>query len=1257
MPRLPHQLRRPLARTLLPSIAAILVVVPCATLGAQSTAEIVRGRVTDDSAHVVVGAQVHVTRGPDRLVLQATTDSSGRYSVRFDTGTGDYLVSVSAAMLRTARRRVQRQGSERELVADFVLARDLTMLATVKVTATRPVRASNTVSPTTAETGASEKWSDGVSGQLSPTTAGNLGAIAGTVPGVTMGAGGPSILGSGPESNLTTLNGMGLSGGSIPRAARTETRVTGASFDPTRGGFAGANIDVRLGPGDRFYQRRNGFFTLDAPQLQFTDPVGRALGSRSGGFRGSLGADGELIRAALTYNVAVDVARSVSDPATLLAADRETLLHAGIDPDSVDRLLAIAGPIGLPLSGSGVPADRRRDALTWLGRLDDTRDTLQTRALTTYFGTVREGALGFGPLTAPSAGGERREKTMGAQLTHGAFVGPGRRVLTETRFAAGRVDDEVTPYRTVPGAQVQVRSATLDDRSDVTGLTVGGNPYLSSDERRWTLEGANETAWNAKGSRHRFKGLLWARGDGLRQEAVGNAFGSYSFASLEELAANDPSSFTRTLSQPVRRGTTWNGAAALAHRFVPSRFFSVLYGARVEGSAFGDAPPRNAALEQALGVRTGVAPTRVHVSPRAGFSFQYNRDKDNGSGTSMSPVGKFYRGNAGVIRGGIGEFRDLLRPNVLADASAGAGLPGSTEILSCIGDAVPVPDWERFLADPSTIPTSCAGGGGVLAERAPAVTLIDPSYDVPRSWKASLDWNTNIGRWMVRVGGLASYDLSQPGTVDANFAGVPRFALGDDGRAVYVSPSSIDAGSGAVSAVESRRSGDFGRVAVRTSDLRGYGGQLTFGLAPDVFKFRGPGGAFASVAYTLQQTRRQYRGFDGAGFGDPRAKEWAAGPNDARHVVLLQGGFRTDAIGTLTLFSRLQSGLPFTPVVQGDVNGDGRSGDRAFIPDPATADASLATQLRDLMDDGSPAARECLRRYQGRVAERNGCRGPWTQSLNVQWSPRLPGALRRYARRVTPTVYFQNPLGGIDQLVHGSEGMRGWGTTTAPDAALLVPRGFDAATRRFQYDVNPRFGDTRGARSLVREPFRVTIDVSVNLSTDFSLQQLRRALEPVRTKDGWARRSADSLTAFYLSRTSDIHTALLAESDSLFLSNAQVAALRAADSVFSERVRALYIPLGEYLARIPEGIASKAALDTVAATEKAYWKVFWEQPEIADAIITPTQRDLFPMLKGMLAVEKKDRENSQWQFGNPVKLRPGSPTTAAPEMRLRRPVP
>src|SRR4029077_20302186 len=128
-PGFPHLRGRSLA------YGATLLALSARVLQAQdSTADVIRGRVVDDSSHAVV-ATIMVTRGPDRLVQQAATDSAGNFRVRFDVGTGDYLVYVSAPGFTPARRRVQRQTDEHELVANFTLARSLvTSLDTVKVT-------------------------------------------------------------------------------------------------------------------------------------------------------------------------------------------------------------------------------------------------------------------------------------------------------------------------------------------------------------------------------------------------------------------------------------------------------------------------------------------------------------------------------------------------------------------------------------------------------------------------------------------------------------------------------------------------------------------------------------------------------------------------------------------------------------------------------------------------------------------------------------------------------------------------------------------------------------------------------------------------------------------------------------------------------------------------------------------------------------------------------------------------------------------
>ena len=347
------------------SFALLLAVVAGQPAGAQGASDRLRGRVINDSAQAVIGASVFITRGPDRKLLQTTTDSSGRWSLSFENGTGDYLVAVTAVGYANARRRVQEDGpGPHSFIADFTLARDLSTLAAVNVTTKKPERAEDRTSPFSPETGASERWADGVAGQLAPGAQGDLNGLASTNPGITVGPNGPAILGSGAQSNLTTLNGMALPGGSIPRAARPQTRVSGATYDATRGGFAGANIDVQLGPGDRNFQQRRAFLTVDQPSLQFTDATGRALGARTSSLKGSVGLDGELIRQALTYNVSVEAGRVESAPATLLTADAATFARAGVSADSAARLRTVAGALGIPLSGLGIPLSRERESVT-----------------------------------------------------------------------------------------------------------------------------------------------------------------------------------------------------------------------------------------------------------------------------------------------------------------------------------------------------------------------------------------------------------------------------------------------------------------------------------------------------------------------------------------------------------------------------------------------------------------------------------------------------------------------------------------------------------------------------------------------------------------------------------------------------------------------------------------------------------------------------------------------------------------------------
>src|SRR5262249_15814132 len=151
---------------------------------------------------------------------------------------------------------------------------------------------------------------------------------------------------------------------------------------------------------------------------------------------------------------------------------------------------------------------------------------------------------------------------------------------------------------------VLLRSDNGTSAHDVAPISLGGSTIGSNDDR-WEGEVSNETVWNAVGTRHRFKTQLWARADGLRREGSGNALGTFTFNSVNDFETNHPSSFSRILTQPIRDGATWNAATAISHRYSKTRFFSLLYGVRVETNGYVDAPAKNPALETALGVTSG----------------------------------------------------------------------------------------------------------------------------------------------------------------------------------------------------------------------------------------------------------------------------------------------------------------------------------------------------------------------------------------------------------------------------------------------------------------------------------------------------------------------------------------------------------------------------------------------------------------------------------------------------------------------------
>ena len=1137
---------------LLAGIFAPAVPPRCAV--AQARHEIVRGRVADDSGRVVRDAQVVVVRLPDNAFKSTGTDANGAYSVDWPDGRGVYTIGVTAPGFAPAEIQARR-GADSVIVADVRLIRTAPrQLAAVVSSATRPVPDRD---PSSFGAGGSESstLAQNTARRNSPDLAGDINALAAMLPGVTpVTNGGISVLGLPPSQNAVTLNGMSFSGSDIPRDALTRVRVQASTYDPANGWFSGAQTALDLLVGAQFTSR-TGHFMIDAPALEYTDPIGARLGQRFTNLNGSLGGNGQLVDDRWAYNFGVQGGRKTSSVASLLTANDDVLAHAGAAPDSVTRLLSLLARQGIPISASGVPTDMVNDNASFIGRIDHAPFDWNTQS----YNPVTFGAQVYGkwgrtqsqsvlPVSTPAHAGTTTQAIGSVTGFYSALFK--NTYLADVRSSVTAAHAGSHAYTALPDGRAVVASS-LPGGGGVTALQFGGNSSLGSSSQNWRWETMSQLQFYPPAlAAHRLKVAADARFDAFSQDPAANTLGTFTYNSLADFAANRPSSFTRTLRAPTRTGGEWNAFLSAGDLWRVSPSWQVLYGVRLDGNAFLKPPPFNSELAQSLGLRTDGAPNGAGLSPRLGFTWQ------NGKGK--------------ILRGGVGQFRNLVDPSLLAAPSAMTGLPDGSIRIACIGDAVPSPDWKAY-DDVLAIPSQCNGSSGILTDNAPNVQLIAPAFRPPTSWRANLGYQSSAFRWVYALELLGSLNRNQPGIVDRNFSATTSFTLPLEGRPVFSSPTAIVPSTGLVSNTLARRSASFGQVTEIVSDLRSRSGQVVVDLRPYVPAALRPSFGDVDLSYTLTDIRAQQRGFDGATFGAPGSVEWARGDLDSRHQLLAQWVFRPLRDGRIITFAsaRIRSGLPFTPMVASDINGDGLANDRAFVFDPArVTDTALAAGLRALTSSAPKRLRECLTKQLSNAAGRNSCEGPWVASMNL--GVRLSGQQLLHLPRADVTLNLTNPLGGLDQLLHGADHLRGWGAPAAPDPTLYTVRGFDPVSSQFRYLVNPRFGATSPATSTLRAPFRLTLDVAVDIARPVSEQQLDRWLQPGRSGRPGSKLTAIELTRRYERVVPDPYGELLQQSDSLLLSDIEAQQIQGVRVRYRARADSVWTRLGSFLGNLPD---------------------------------------------------------------------------------------
>ena len=1184
-------------------LGALLAAAPL-TASAQET-DVIRGQVTGPDGRPIEGVQVTATSVSGGVNRTARTNRDGRFTITFPGGDGDYMVTMQRIGYAVRRFQVKRTADQDILVADARMILAAQDLEGVTVQGERARINRNSVIP---DVGGTERPVN-----LSALTAeqqGDLAAMAASLPGVTLIPGadgdpsGYSVLGLTADQNNTTLNGLDFGGANIPRDAMVSSSLVTAPYDVSRGGFSGGQMNLRTRSGTNF-KVHNGSFNFDNPSLQWTDPAARDLGQEYSNLSLGGGLAGPIRYDEAFYSLSYQIGRNARDYQTLLNTTPVGLQAAGVAADSVAQLLSILGQQQIPATIGGIPNSRLIDNGSILGAVDFAPPSSTSgQAFNLAFSASwnRQDPL-FGLVTdLPARNGDRLSWNGGAQVRHTNFYGF---FLSETSFGVSGSNNETSPYVTLPAGSVRVNSDFDDGTSGVRSLGFGGSPSAGTSQSALNINFNNSLSWFSLDNRHRLKLTTELRQNSYSQDQSTNRLGTFTYNSLADLAANTPASYTRLLSPRARDGSAVTGAISLGDSYRRSPNLQLQYGVRVDGSRFGAGPARNTKIEEVFGVRNDVVPNRIYVSPRIGFSWTY------GTAAQVAGFEGAVRGPRAVIRGGFGLFQNASSAQLLGQAIDNTGLPGGVQQLTCVGTATPIPDWDLYLTVPTAVPSTCADGstGTPFANAAPNAWFFDNDYQSQKSLRSNLSWTGSIlgNRFSTTIEATYSRNMNQASSVDLNFDPQIRFALPDEGdRPVFVHASSIVPSTGAIASGDARVSSLFSRVTQQKSDLISDSKQLSVRLSPLSFSTRFSWG----LSYVLSDVRDQFRGFSST-VGNPFDVEWGKAPFTSRHQIIYNLGYNFFDVLRVNWFGSFRSGVPFTPTIAGDVNGDGYSNDRAFIFDPAnTADAALAAQMQELIANSTGGARDCLLGQLGKLAGRSSCIGPWTQSasLSISFNP----VKVRMPQRASISLQISNPLGAADLLFNGSDDLRGWGQIRTPEQQLLYVRGFDAATSHYTYEVNQRFGSTLPALTATRSPVRVTAMIRMDLGPPREWQQLSMQLDRGRSLRG-SRVPEAMIKAMYGSGgVPNPMATILRQADTLKLNGTQADSLATMNRRYVIRLDSIWAPVAKEFAALPDDYNRRDVQDRYVKARRASVDMLIALSPVIKDLLTPDQLRKLP---------------------------------------------
>lgn len=473
----------------------------------------------------------------------------------------------------------------------------------------------------------------------------------------------------------------------------------------------------------------------------------------------------------------------------------------------------------------------------------------------------------------------------------------------------------------------------------------------------------------------------------FRNLFISSGFGTYNYTSIAAFLQDArPSAyeFRYSATNDPLQEANWNARQYGAYgqdEWTVTPALKITAGIRADLPTYPSHPNYNYRIDSTFGYRTDTPPkSTVAFSPRVGFNYSLDEAR------------------TAQLRGGVGIFYGRFPYVWVSNQYSNTGVDFYTVTTAP----------NRFNPDPygqAKLPPT-----NTTAE----VNLTDPNFKAPSITRFSLGFDYKMPFDLTAsVEGIFSWTKNDVFYENINLKGVqtnggllPGGELVGEGREVwgtwnastrkYTTQWVNNQFSPGVFLVKNTDLGSNSNITVQVSRnvVEGVNGIVgyTWGIAKDVNSMNS---TTASSGWRFNPTP-----------GNPNRPDLTYSQWDRRHRILagvsyrhewISGGFAT----TFGLFYNGQSGRPFSYMVNGDINGDGRSdNDLAYVPKDASDIVLMnAAGTAVLTDKSAPEYAglmsyidndKYLSEHKGQMSERSGPREPWAHTIDMRINLELP---------------------------------------------------------------------------------------------------------------------------------------------------------------------------------------------------------------------------------------------------------------------------